>query len=86
MSSSSRNQRKRRRQRRVLNRRWSIGLTVSVALVVIGIAGVLLADGGVFPGRTTYFFFAAGAIGAVTAMIQTLVRMKSGDDIDEAKL
>jgi hypothetical protein len=78
--------RSRRRQRAVLNRRWSIGLVVSLVAVAAAIVGVVLTDAGVFGDRFVYGFLALGAIGAVSAMIQTIVRGKAGDDIDEAKL
>ena len=86
MSSSSSTQRKRWHQRHVLNRRLTIGLIVSIAAAVIGIAGMLMTDGDVFPNRAMYFFFALAAIGAVTAMIQMIIRGKRGDTVDEAKL
>jgi hypothetical protein len=86
MSSSSSSQRKRRRQRHILNRRLTIGLVASIVAAVVGIAGMLLTDGDVFPNRAMYFFFALAAIGAVSAMIQMIIRGKAGDSIDEAKL
>jgi hypothetical protein len=78
--------RSRRRQRTVLNKRWSIGLIASLLAVVLAIAGMLMTDANVFGDRWMYGFFALGAIGAVSAMAQTIVRGKAGDDIDEAKL
>jgi hypothetical protein len=86
MPSSNRTQRKRRRERHVLNRKLTIGLLVSITAAVVGIAGMLLTDGGVFADRAMYFFFALAAIGAVSAMIQMIIRSKRGSDIDEAKL
>lgn len=86
MSSPQRAQRKRRRQVHLLNRRLTIGLIASITAAVLGIIGMLLTDGDVFPDRAMYFFFALAAIGAVTAMIQMIIRTKGGDAVDEAKL
>jgi len=86
MSSSSSSQRKRRREVHVLNRRLTIGLIASISAAALGIAGMLLTDGDVFPNRAMYFFFALAAIGAVSAMIQMIIRGKRGDTVDEAKL
>ena len=86
MSSSSSSQRKRRREVHVLNRRLTIRLIASISAAALGIAGMLLTDGDVFPNRAMYFFFALAAIGAVSAMIQMIIRGKRGDTVDEAKL
>lgn len=77
---------RRRRQRHVINRRWSIGLAASVAAVVIGLVGIVLVQTEVLSDAWVYGCFAVAAIGAVSAMIQTIVRGKAGVDIDEAKL
>ncbi|MFC5677453.1 hypothetical protein [Aeromicrobium endophyticum] len=78
--------RTRRQQRHVLNRRWSIGLVVSVAAVVIAVVGIVLVQTEVLADAWVYPFFMVGAIGALSAGVQTIVRAKAGDDIDEAKL
>jgi hypothetical protein len=79
-------QRSRRRQRHVINRRWSLGLVASVLVVAVGIVGIVLVQVDVLDRPWVYGSFAVAALGAVSAMIQTIVRNKSGDDIDEAKL
>ena len=78
--------RSRRRQRHVLNRRWSIGLVASAAAVVAAVVGIVLVQTEVLGDAWVYVFFAVGALGAVSAMVQTIVRGKMGDDIDEAAL
>jgi hypothetical protein len=78
--------RTRRQQRRVLNRRWSIGLTVSILAVVVAVVGTVLVQAGVLADAWVYAFFGLGAIGALSAGVQTIIRAKAGDDIDEAKL
>lgn len=78
--------RSRRRQRRVINRRWSIGLLLSLLAVVVAVAGMLLVRSGSLAGAWIYGFFAVGVLGAVSGMLQTIVRNKAGDDIDEATL
>jgi hypothetical protein len=78
--------RTRRQKRHELNRRWSIGLMVSVAAVVIAIIGIVLVQTEVLTDAWVYAFFGLGAIGAASAMLQTIIRGKAGDDIDEAKL
>jgi hypothetical protein len=70
----------------VLNRRWSIGLTVSILAVVVAVVGVVLVQTGVLADAWVYAFFGLGAIGALSAGVQTIIRAKAGDDIDEAKL
>jgi hypothetical protein len=78
----------RRRKQRVrgLNRRWISGLTVSVLCVVIAIVGIALVQAGTMSQWWAYGFLVLGLIGAATAMLQTMMRNKAGDDIDEAKL
>jgi hypothetical protein len=78
--------RTRRRQRHVLNRRWSIGLIASATAVVLAVVGIVLVQAGTLPDAWVYAFFALGVLGALSGMVQTIVRGKSGDDIDEAKL
>ena len=78
-----------RHQRRALhrvNRRFTIGLALSVASVVIAIVGLALVQGGTLSRPWLYGFFILGALGAVTAMMQTIMRSKAGDDLDEAEL
>jgi hypothetical protein len=70
----------------VLNRRWSIGLTISILAVVVAVVGVVLVQTGVLADAWVYAFFGLGAIGALSAGVQTIIRAKAGDDIDEAKL
>jgi hypothetical protein len=79
-------QRTRRQQRHTLNRRWSIGLMISVLAVVVAIVGIVLVQTEVLADAWVYAFFAIGALGALSAGLQTIVRAKSGVDIDEAKL
>lgn len=78
--------RTRRQERHVLNRRWSIGLVASVTAVLVGVVGIVLVQADVLRDAWVYVAFAVAALGAVSAMIQTIVRGKSGDDIDEAKI
>ena len=78
--------RTRRQQRHVLNRRWSIGLVVSTLAVVVAVVGIVLVQTGALADAWVYAFFAIGAIGALSAGVQTIIRAKAGDDIDEAKL
>jgi hypothetical protein len=78
--------RTRRQRRSVLNRRWSIGLTFSVLAVAVAIAGIVLVQADVLADAWVYAFFGLGAVGALSAGVQTIIRAKAGDDIDEAKL
>jgi hypothetical protein len=78
--------RTRRQQRHVLNRRWSIGLVVSTLAVVVAVVGIVLVQTGALADAWVYAFFGIGAIGALSAGVQTIIRAKAGDDIDEAKL
>ena len=78
--------RSRRRQRHVLNRRWSIGLVASAVAVAAAVIGILLVQTEALADAWVYVFFAVGALGAVSAMVQTIARGKMGDDIDEAAL
>jgi hypothetical protein len=78
--------RTRRQKRHDLNRRWSIGLTASVVAVAVAIVGIVLVQTEVLGDSWVYLFFGLGAIGAASAMLQTIIRGKAGDDIDEAKL
>jgi hypothetical protein len=70
----------------VLNRRWSIGLVVSTLAVVVAVVGIVLVQTGALADAWVYAFFGIGAIGALSAGVQTIIRAKAGDDIDEAKL
>jgi Sec-independent protein secretion pathway component TatC len=76
----------RRRQRHVLNRRWVLGMSASLLLVVVGVVGIVLTQADKLSDGWVYASFGLAVIGAVTAMIQTFIRDKAGDDIDEAKL
>lgn len=76
----------RRRELHRVNRRFTIGLALSVTGVVIAIVGLALVQGGTLSRPWLYGFFILGALGAVTAMMQTILRSKAGDDIDEAGL
>lgn len=78
--------RTRRQQRHVLNRRWSVGLAASTVAVVVAVVGIVLVQTGALADAWVYPFFMIGAIGALSAGMQTIIRAKSGDDIDEAKL
>ena len=78
--------RTRRQKRHDLNRRWSIGLIASVAAVVVAIIGIVLVQTEVLRDAWVYLFFGIGALGAASGMLQTIIRGKAGDDIDEAKL
>ena len=78
--------RRRRREVHILNRRFALGTAVSVLAVVIAIVGIALVQAGTLSRPWIYGFFVLGALGAVTAMLQTILRNKTGDDIDEAKL
>ncbi|WP_456697111.1 hypothetical protein [Aeromicrobium sp. P5_D10] len=73
--------RSRRRQLFVINRRWSIGLTASVIAVIAGIIGIVALHG-----MWVYAAFVVAILGAVTALLQTIVRNKAGDEIDESGL
>jgi hypothetical protein len=78
--------RTRRQKRNALNRRWSIGLMVSTLAVVVAVVGIVLVQTDVLADAWVYGFFGLGAIGALSAGVQTIIRAKTGDDIDEAKL
>lgn len=78
--------RSRRRRRHQLNRRWSIGLVASAVAVAAAVIGILLVQTEALADAWVYVFFAVGALGAVSAMVQTIARGKMGDDIDEAAL
>jgi hypothetical protein len=75
-----------RQQRHVLNRRWSTGLAVSILAVLIAVVGIVLVQTDVLADAWVYAFFGVGALGALSAGLQTIIRAKAGDDIDEAKL
>ncbi|MCW2800665.1 MAG: hypothetical protein JWQ70_2137 [Aeromicrobium sp.] len=75
-----------KRKLRVINRRWLGGLTLSVLCVVAAIVGILVVQAGCLSRPWVYGFLVLGLLGAVTAMLQTIMRSKSGDKIDEAKL
>ncbi|MCL3819651.1 hypothetical protein [Aeromicrobium wangtongii] len=61
-------------------------MSVSLLLVVIGIVGIVLTQTGTLADGWVYAAFGLAVIGAVSAMLQTIIRDKAGDDIDEAKL
>lgn len=69
--------RRRRRQRFVLNRRWSIGLTASIGGVILGIIGI-----SVLTRPWLYAALAIAILGAITALIQTIARGAAGDQVD----
>jgi len=73
--------RNRRRQLFVINRRWSLGLAVSVTAAALGIVGII-----VLPALWRYAALVVAILGAVTAMMQTIVRNYAGDEIDESEL
>lgn len=78
--------RSRRRQLFVINRRWSLGMVASVLTVVAGIVGIALVQADVLGRMWVYLFLAVAILGAVSAMVQTILRNKAGDTIDEATL
>lgn len=78
--------RRRRRELHILNRRFALGTAASVLAVVIAIVGIAIVQAGGLSRPWIYGFFVLGVLGAVTAMLQTILRNKAGDDIDEATL
>jgi hypothetical protein len=54
--------------------------------VAVAIVGIVLVQTDVLADAWVYGFFGLGAIGALSAGVQTIIRAKTGDDIDEAKL
>ncbi len=78
--------RRRKRELHTVNRRFSLGVAVSIICVVVAIVGIVMVRADTLSRPWAYGFFVLGALGAVTAMLQTIMRNKAGDDIDEAKL
>lgn len=61
-------------------------MSASLLVVVVGVVGIVLTQAGVLSRGWVYASFGVAVLGAVSAMIQTFIRDKTGDDIDEAKL
>lgn len=68
----------------MINRRWTLGIAASVLVVVAAIVGVILVQSDVLGEMWTYLFLVVGILGAVSAMLQTIVRSKAGDDLDDS--
>ena len=79
-------ERRRKRELHVINRRFSVGMTLSVAGVVLAIVGLALVRADAVSRSWLYAFLVIGVLGAVTAMMMTIARSKAGDDVDEADL
>lgn len=79
-------ERRRKRELHVINRRFSVGMTLSIAGAVAAIVGLALVRADVVSRPWLYVFLVIGVLGAVTAMMMTIARSKAGDDVDEADL
>ncbi len=79
-------ERHRKRELHVINRRFSVGMTLSVTGAVVAIVGLALVQADVVSRTWLYGFLVIGVLGAVTAMMLTIARSKAGDDIDEVDL
>ena len=78
--------RSRSRQRFIINRRWTLGVASSVAMVIGGILGIVLVRADVLSRPWAYASLVIAIAGAATALVQTIARAQAGDKIDEPGL